>query len=107
MPMRASELRSVKRRVARWALRNSISAGWRGQKARLSATRSAFRALTVRIWPSVLCQNWFSFMGLERMGGRREPDKPELETPAAGKSPPKELIFSGVLRSFALFDGTN
>ena len=63
MENEAMELRSVNFKAARWLLRNSNSAGCRGQNASDSVTVRSSLFLTERIWPSWLVQNWSAFMG--------------------------------------------
>jgi hypothetical protein len=61
---------------------------------------------TVRIWPSVLCQNWFSFMGLGMMGKGADADKPPLRsrrTGAGGLFTAKGIDFSGTREQFRPF----
>jgi hypothetical protein len=63
--------------------------------------------LTVKIWPSVLCQNWFSFMGLASFGEVQEADKPVVGHVNRGNSPPKGLTFPGAPSNFAPFTAPN
>jgi hypothetical protein len=88
------------------ALQEIHLAGLRGQKARVRAALSPL-LLTVKIWPSVLCQNWFSFMGLASLRRMRGLTKPGLAGGGAEIRRQWGLIFAGWLGNFAPFTAQN